>query len=196
MDERTVGCKNLLEFKNAQRVLVEGNHFENCWPNAQSGFALLIKPRNQNNTAPWSVTQDITIRFNTFDNVAQGIKMSGYDSPNISQRTSRILIQNNVLNVTNLGSGGDEKMFQILNGPTRCQYLTTTRGSARMRLWFLMEVLKPIYLFFKIIWYHMQRMALSAVAQELQIVLLLCISIQTGRLQKMQSLAVLRPDIQ
>ena len=110
--------KNLLEFKNAQRVLAEGNRFENCWPNAQSGFALLLTPRNQNNTAPWSVVQDICIRFNTFINIAQGIVMSGYDSPNISQRTSRILIQNNVLNVTNLGTGGDGRLFEVLNGPT------------------------------------------------------------------------------
>jgi hypothetical protein len=110
--------KNLLEFKNAQRVLVEGNRFENCWPNAQSGFALLLTPRNQNNTAPWSVVQDITIRLNTFVNIAQGINMSGYDAPNISQRTSRILIQNNLLNVTNLGTGDDGRLFQVLNGPT------------------------------------------------------------------------------
>jgi hypothetical protein len=110
--------KNLLEFKNAQRVLVEGNRLENCWPNAQSGFALLFTPRNQDNTAPWSVVQDITFRFNTFVNVAQGLNMSGYDAPNTSQRTSRILIQNNVLNVTNLGTGGDGRMFQVLNGPT------------------------------------------------------------------------------
>lgn len=110
--------KNLLQFKNAQRVLVEGNHFENCWPNAQTGFAVLLTPRNQNNTAPWSVVQDICIRFNTFDNIAQGLNMSGHDAPNVSQRTSRILIQNNVWNVTNLGSGGDGRLFQVLNGPT------------------------------------------------------------------------------
>jgi hypothetical protein len=110
--------KNLLEFKNAQRVLVEGNRLENCWPNAQNGFALLLTPRNQNNTAPWSVVQDITIRFNTFVNIAQGINMSGYDAPNISKRTSRILIQNNVLDVNNLGMGGDGRLFQVLNGPT------------------------------------------------------------------------------
>ncbi|MEP6796104.1 MAG: T9SS type A sorting domain-containing protein, partial [Saprospiraceae bacterium] len=110
--------KNLLEFKNARRVLVEGNHFENNWPNAQSGFAFLITPRNQNNTAPWSVDEDITIRFNIFDNIAQGINISGYDSPNVSQRTSRLLIQNNVWHVTNLGMGGDGRLFQVLNGPT------------------------------------------------------------------------------
>jgi hypothetical protein len=110
--------KNQLEFKNARRVLVEGNRFENNWPNGQSGFAVLLTPRNQNNTAPWSAVQDITIRLNTFINIAQGINMSGYDAPNISQRTSRVLIQNNVLNVTNLGSGGDGRMFQVLNGLT------------------------------------------------------------------------------
>lgn len=117
MDEEW-DIKNLLEFKNAQRVLVEGNHLENCWPNAQSGFAVLLSPRNQNNTAPWSVVQDICMRFNIFDNIAQGINISGYDSPNISQRTSRVLIQNNIWNVTNLGFGGDGRMFQVLNGPT------------------------------------------------------------------------------
>lgn len=109
--------KNLLEFKNAQRVLVEGNTFENCWPNAQNGFALLLTPRNQNNTAPWSVVQDITIRRNVFFNIAQGINMSGYDAPNISQRTSRILIQDNLLKLVQM-PGGDGRLFQVLNGPT------------------------------------------------------------------------------
>lgn len=110
--------KNLLEFKNAQRVLVEGNRFENCWPSWQNGFALLLTPRNENHTAPWSVVQDITIRLNTFVNVAQGINMSGRDDPPIiSQRTSRILIQNNVLNIKN-ANGGYGRIFQVLNGPT------------------------------------------------------------------------------
>ncbi len=110
--------KNLLEFKNAQRVLVEGNRFENNWPNAQSGFSLLLTPRNQNGTAPWSVVQDITIRHNTFVNIAQGINMSGFDAPNVSQRTSRILIQNNVLTLARIGQGSDGRLFQVLNGPT------------------------------------------------------------------------------
>ena len=32
--------KNLLEFKNAQRVLIEGNTFEHCWQAAQGGSAI------------------------------------------------------------------------------------------------------------------------------------------------------------
>lgn len=110
--------KNLCEFKNAQRVLLEGNHFENNWPQSQNGFALLLTPRNQNNTAPWSVVQDITIRFNTFLNIAQGFNILGRDAPNVSQRTARILIQNNIVQVTNLGKGGDGRLYQVLGGPT------------------------------------------------------------------------------
>jgi hypothetical protein len=107
--------KNLLEFKNAQRVLVEGNHFENCWPSGQNGFCLLLTPRNQNNTAPWSVVQDITIRRNVFVNIAQGINMSGFDAPNKSQRTSRVRIQDNLIrSVYMLNSDG--RLFQVLNG--------------------------------------------------------------------------------
>ena len=101
--------------KIAQRVLVEGNHFENCWPSGQNGFCLLLTPRNQNNTAPWSVVQDITIRRNVFVNIAQGINMSGFDAPNKSQRTSRVLIQDNLLrSVYMLNSDG--RLFQLLNG--------------------------------------------------------------------------------
>jgi hypothetical protein len=110
--------KNLLEFKNAQRALVEGNLFENNWPNAQNGFAVLLTPRNQNNGAPWSVVQDITIRFNRFVNIAQGINISGFDAPNVSQRTSRILVRDNEWHLENIGAGGDGRLFQVLNGPT------------------------------------------------------------------------------
>ena len=47
--------KNLFELKNARRVLVEGNLFEHNWAHAQSGFAVLFTPRNQDGRAPWSV---------------------------------------------------------------------------------------------------------------------------------------------
>src|SRR5262249_5091257 len=50
--------KNLLELKNAQRVVIEGNLLENCWADAQVGYALLLKSVNQEGGAPWSVTQD------------------------------------------------------------------------------------------------------------------------------------------
>ena len=104
--------KNLLEFKNAQRVLVEGNRFENNWPNAQDGASILITPRNQNGTAPWSVTQDITFHLNTLVNLASGFNILGTDNLNHSQYTKRLLIQNNVIGVTGVG-GGFGRSIQI-----------------------------------------------------------------------------------
>ena len=108
--------KNLLEFKNAQRVLVEGNILQNNFAEAQNGFSLLITPRNQDGAAPWSVTQDITVRFNKFVNLAQGINLGGRDDIFTSQVTRRILIENNVIEVTGL-NGGQGRILQIINGP-------------------------------------------------------------------------------
>ena len=71
--------KNLLEFKAAQRVVVTGNTFENNPAAAQNGFTILITPRNQNGTAPWSVTTDIAITGNVLINVGSGINILGRD---------------------------------------------------------------------------------------------------------------------
>ena len=109
--------KNLLEFKNAQRVLVDGNRFENNWPKAQNGFSILVTPRNQGGTAPWSIVQDITFRFNMLVNLAQGFNLAGHDSEHPSQNSHRFLIQNNLIAVTGLG-GGAGRILQILGGVT------------------------------------------------------------------------------
>jgi hypothetical protein len=56
--------KNLIEFKSAQRVLVDGNIFEHSWTDGQQGWCLVLTPRNQEGTAPWSVVQDVTFSNN------------------------------------------------------------------------------------------------------------------------------------
>ena len=110
--------KNLLELKNAQRVLIQGNLFQNNWVGAQSGFAVLFTPRNQNGTAPWSIVQDITFTYNTLSNVAQGLNIVGFDTINASMLGHRILVQNNVITLTGLGGISSAHMFQILDGIT------------------------------------------------------------------------------
>ncbi len=109
--------KNLFELKNAQRVLIEGNIFENNWPQSQTGFAILFTPRNQDGTAPWSVTQDITFRLNKVLNVGQGFNISGKDDIYASQPTRRVLIENNLIEVTTL-NGAQGRIYQTLLGPT------------------------------------------------------------------------------
>jgi len=109
--------KNLLEFKNAKRVLVEGNIFENNWAQSQNGFSILITPRNQNGSASWSAVQDVTIRLNKGINLGSGFNISGEDDTYKSDRTRRVLIENNVMNITGL-NGADNRIYQIVHGPT------------------------------------------------------------------------------
>lgn len=107
--------KNLFELKNAQRVLVDGNVFENNWLDAQNGFAILFTPRNQNGTAPWSRVQDVTFRNNIVRHAAAGINILGTDNLHPSRPTQRIRISNNLL--YDLGAatwGGSGRGFQVL----------------------------------------------------------------------------------
>lgn len=98
--------KNLLEFKNAQRVLVEANLLEN-----NSGPALLLTPRNQSGTAPWSVVQDVLFRNNVIKNAAGGFIALSTDNEHSSQPTKRIAI------VNNLWLGVTERFFGLGAGP-------------------------------------------------------------------------------
>jgi hypothetical protein len=110
----TFTVKNLLEFKAALRVLVSGNTFENNPSKSQQGFAIVITPRNQASTAPWSATTDIAIIGNTLINVGSGFNLMGHDSrPTLL--TERILIRDNVVGVTGL-NGADGRAFQFVAG--------------------------------------------------------------------------------
>jgi len=112
--------KNLLELKNAQRVLIQGNYMSNNWTSAQTGFGILFTPRNQSGTAPWTIVQDVTFTYNTIANTGSGINMTGFDAsvvsspgqPTSSLVTTRILIQNNLIMVSGL-NGSSGISFQI-----------------------------------------------------------------------------------
>jgi hypothetical protein len=108
--------KNLLEFKAAERVLVRGNVLENNWAAAQSGFSVLLTPRNQNGTAAWSVVRDITIESNRFLNMGSGFNIVGTDDLYQSLRTERVVIRNNYIEVSGL-NGAEGRIFQVLSNP-------------------------------------------------------------------------------
>ncbi len=87
---------NLLELKNAQNVLIEGNIFENNWLAGARGYAIAFTPRNQEGTAPWSVVRNITFQNNVVRHVAGVFNISGYDNNHPSRQTENILIRNNL----------------------------------------------------------------------------------------------------
>ena len=85
--------KNHFELKNAQRVLFEGNVLENSWGGfSQTGFSILLTPRNQYNSAaqsnlcPVCRVTDITIRDCRIAHVASGLQIA--DIPNPDGTTS------------------------------------------------------------------------------------------------------------
>lgn len=101
--------KNLLELKNAQRVLVDGNLLENNWPASQNGFGILFTPRNQDGGNPWAVVQDVAFTRNIVRNSFNGFNISGEDDAFPSRQTKRILIKDNVIEAV-------QRVFQLLHG--------------------------------------------------------------------------------
>jgi len=108
--------KNLFELKNARRVLVDGNLFENNWAHAQNGFAILFTPRNQKGGAPWSVVEDVTFSNNVVRHAGAGLNILGRDDNQASRQTRRILIRNNVFVDVGGRWGGNGRLFQLLDG--------------------------------------------------------------------------------
>src|SRR5262249_37862108 len=74
--------KNLIELKNAQRVVIDSNLIENNWAAAQQGYAVVLTPRNQDGTAPWSVVQQIQITNNVVRHVSSVFNVLGNDDGN------------------------------------------------------------------------------------------------------------------
>jgi hypothetical protein len=87
--------KNLLELKIGRRVTIDGNVFENNWPHAQSGSAIMLTVRTENGRMPWAVVEDVTFSNNTVRNAVDGFKIMGSDGPH-GGSTRRLTIRNNV----------------------------------------------------------------------------------------------------
>jgi hypothetical protein len=109
--------KTIIETKHVRRMLMEGNVIENVWQSAQAGYALLLKSTNQNGTAPWSQSSDITIRYNIIRNIGSGINIAANPEPAPAVPAARITIVDNVF--SNLGTtpyNGEGIPLQILGG--------------------------------------------------------------------------------
>jgi hypothetical protein len=87
--------KNLLELKNARRVLIEGNVLENVWADAQSGTAVVLTPRSDGR-APWAVVEDVIFRNNIIRNAVGGLAGQSADDGHPTQQLRRIAVVNNL----------------------------------------------------------------------------------------------------
>lgn len=99
--------KNLLELKTGQRMLIDGNIFENNWPDGQTGYALLFKSDNYSSD-PWSVVRDITFTNNIVRHSAAAINILGRDYNDPSEQVTDVLIRNNLFDdISSVNWGGD-----------------------------------------------------------------------------------------
>lgn len=89
--------KNVFELKVGERVTVDGNVIENCWAQAQNGYAVLFTPRNQGGTSPGIYVRDVMFTNNLVRHAGGGFNISGYDDLHPSGQTQRITIRNNIV---------------------------------------------------------------------------------------------------
>jgi hypothetical protein len=105
-------AKNLFELKAGRRVLVEGNVFENNWPDAQNGFTFLLRSYNPEGSAPWTATEDITFRYNRVRNIAGGFDLH-VKGTHASEPLRRVTIAHNVFDTLDPSNG---RFYQITGG--------------------------------------------------------------------------------
>ena len=125
--------KNLLELKNAQRLLIDGNVFQYDWAGGQS-WAILIRSINQDGKCPWCVVQDVTFTHNLLQHIPDGVETSATDSVALpAQPTARILVQNNVLtdvSTANWGPSQGASFFSSSNSTYSTHDITYDHNTA------------------------------------------------------------------
>lgn len=89
--------KNLIELKNAQNVVIDGNVIENVWAAAQNGYAIVLTPRNQYGRTPWVVVRDVAFTNNIIRSAASVLTLMGRDDNYASQQTQRVTFRNNLI---------------------------------------------------------------------------------------------------
>jgi hypothetical protein len=110
--------KNLFELKNARRVLVEGNLFENNWVDGQPGYAIVFTPRGEGGAAPWATIEDVTFRYNIVRNSSAGFNLLARDSNGASGTMRRVRIADNLVYAIDRAQwGGNGNFMQIGEGP-------------------------------------------------------------------------------
>lgn len=95
-------AKNCIEFKNGQRILVEGNWMENSWGGfTQVGNCVTVTPKNQagavvGGLCPDCAVRDLTVRYNHIRSVAQVFQIGNAMGGGWSQGGGNYSIHDNV----------------------------------------------------------------------------------------------------
>lgn len=100
--------KNLIEFKSAKHVVVDGNIIENNWLAAQTGFAVVVKA-GTDSKATVAATEDITFTNNIFRHATGAIVIQGKNGK--GGYAKRINVRNNLFDDINSNWGASNGLF-------------------------------------------------------------------------------------
>jgi hypothetical protein len=115
-------AKNLLEFKNAQRVLVDSNTLENSWASGGQGGAAVLFTVRSSQSGNKAVVDDITFTNNILKNVAAGFSTltsdyncgtSAYPLCTNPGESKRIKVYNNLVLFRNPSLAGGNRNIGI-----------------------------------------------------------------------------------
>jgi hypothetical protein len=112
--------KNLFELKNARRVLIEANVFENNWADAQAGMAIVIKSSHDAcTTCTWQGTQDVTFRYNIVRNSPRGFNLQAVDGES-DFHVARVRAEHNLFqNIGTFNGTGQDGWLMLLTHDLR-----------------------------------------------------------------------------
>lgn len=121
--------KTIIETKNVRRLLVEYNILRNVWSDAQAGFCVLLKSEDQDGTAPWTQSVDITFRYNRCVNVTSGVNLAGRAGWAPVLPASRISLYDNAFDTLSTRDG-EGIPWQLLGDATESVIMHNTTTSS------------------------------------------------------------------
>jgi hypothetical protein len=108
--------KNLLELKNARQVTVEWNVLEYAWEHGQTGSAIVLKSWNQSGRAPWSVVEEVAVRYNVIRHAGSVFNILGRSYEHPSGLTRGVTIEHNLAYDISAKNWGGHGRFILVGG--------------------------------------------------------------------------------
>ena len=122
--------KNHFELKNAQRVLLDGNVLQYTWAAGQYE-SIILRAVNQDGACTWCVVQDVTVTHNLIQHAPMGIQITGPNTPYASLGTSKLLLQNNLLDdISAVKWGNPGRAFAVGPGSPAAHDITIDHNTS------------------------------------------------------------------
>src|ERR1019366_7326101 len=103
--------RNLVELRNAERVVIDGNVLEHNGSSAASATAVLVMPRSPDNAAPWARVEHVQFTNNIVRHAPAGLSIV---DPN--RTASDIVVRNNLFTDISVNYGGAGRFLLITGG--------------------------------------------------------------------------------